>query len=247
MSEFRLILSCEHAGREVPERWAGAFLGHEALLETHRGYDIGILPFAERLAAHCGVPLSTCSITRLLIDANRSPHSQTLFSEFSQALPVAERRALLERFYHPYRQAVVRQVDHALSEGVAVLHLSLHSFTPNFRGVERNADVGLLFDPGVQAEVRLCRRWQQLLRERDRRWRVRRNYPYRGVADSLVTWLRKRSGERVSYLGIELEINQLWPLNGGERWQHLQDDLLHSFDRLLVDPACRTRPQEPQP
>ncbi|AMV70811.1 N-formylglutamate amidohydrolase [Desulfuromonas carbonis] len=239
MADMRLVLSCEHAGNQVPGPWEGAFLGHEALLETHRGYDIGIFPFAERLAAQRGVFLNACRVTRLLVDANRSPHSQTLFSEFSRALPAAARRSLLERYYHPYRQAVVRQVDQALSGGSAVLHLSLHSFTPHFRGVERNADVGLLYDPGVPAENRLCRRWQQLLRESGRSWRVRRNYPYRGAADSLVTWLRRRKRHQDPYLGIELEINQRWPLTGGEGWQQLQDDLLRSLDMLLDRPVLQ--------
>jgi len=233
MAEVRLVLSCEHAGNEVPAPWGGAFLGHEALLETHRGYDIGIFPFAERLAAQRGVPLNACRVTRLLVDANRSPHNRTLFSEFSRALPAAERRSLLERHYHPYRLAVARQVDQALSGGSAVLHLSLHSFTPNLRGVERNADVGLLYDPGVPAENRLCRRWQQLLRETGRSWRVRRNYPYRGAADSLVTWLRRHCRQQGAYLGIELEINQQWPLRGGAGWESLQSDLLRTLDLLL--------------
>jgi hypothetical protein len=36
---------------------------------------------------------------------------------------------------------------------------------------------------------------------------LRRNYPYRGISDSLVTHLRRRYGAR-GYVGMELEINQ---------------------------------------
>ncbi|HVJ30087.1 MAG TPA: N-formylglutamate amidohydrolase, partial [Gammaproteobacteria bacterium] len=36
---------------------------------------------------------------------------------------------------------------------------------------------------------------------------LRRNYPYRGVSDALVTHLRRRYGGR-GYVGMELELNQ---------------------------------------
>ena len=36
---------------------------------------------------------------------------------------------------------------------------------------------------------------------------LRRNYPYRGVSDALVTHLRRRYGAR-GYAGMELEVNQ---------------------------------------
>jgi hypothetical protein len=36
---------------------------------------------------------------------------------------------------------------------------------------------------------------------------LRRNYPYRGVSDSLVTHLRRHYGSR-GYVGMELEVNQ---------------------------------------
>ena len=233
MAERHLILSCEHAGNLVPDRWRGAFLGHEGLLATHRGYDIGILPFAERLAAKRGVALHRCTLTRLLVDANRSPQSRTLHSEFSSALPPEERQLLLERYYFPYRAGVTAEVREALAGGAEVLHLSLHSFTPVFRGVTRNADVGLLFDPAAAAEAAFCCDWQRLLRQRGSRWRVRRNYPYRGAADSLATWLRRHLDHHGRYLGIELEINQHWPQAGGAAWAELQAELLATLELLL--------------
>ena len=172
-------------------------------------------------------------MTRLLIDANRCLRSRTLFSEFSRALPPGERRLLLERYYFPYRQAVTNQVAAALAAGAEVLHLSLHSFTPVFRGVVRNADIGLLFDPAAAAEAAFCRRWQNLLRARDGCWRMRRNYPYRGMSDSLATWLRRQLDHRGRYLGIELEINQQWPETGGATWPRLQADLLATLGAML--------------
>ena len=44
--EWRLLLSCEHGGNRVPPEYGELFADAEAVLQTHRGYDIGILPFS---------------------------------------------------------------------------------------------------------------------------------------------------------------------------------------------------------
>jgi predicted N-formylglutamate amidohydrolase len=36
-----------------------------------------------------------------------------------------------------------------------VLHLSIHSFTPIWSGVERKVDIGILFDPDNKSEAEL--------------------------------------------------------------------------------------------
>jgi predicted N-formylglutamate amidohydrolase len=41
----------------------------------------------------------------------------------------------------------------------------VHSFTPALRGVRRNADLGLLYDPARAGELALARRWRAALRE----------------------------------------------------------------------------------
>ena len=85
--------------------------------------------------------------------------------------------------------------------------MSIHSFTPILNGIERIADIGLLFDPARKQESRFCRELQGKLREQPTPLRVRRNYPYRGTSDGLTTALRcKFPGDQ--YLGIEIEINQ---------------------------------------
>jgi predicted N-formylglutamate amidohydrolase len=67
--------------------------------------------------------------------------------------------------------------------------------------------VGLLYDSRRAGEKLLCTRWEEILEALDPTLRVRRNYPYRGAADGLPTWLRRRFPGR-SYAGVELELNQ---------------------------------------
>lgn len=218
---WTLLLSCEHGGNRVPVRWRNLFSGAETVLETHRGYDLGIGPFARWLARELGAPLQLAEVTRLLVELNRSPGHPGLFSEFSRKLGPDQREALLEQHYHPYRKAMVDRIDQVLTARGRVCHLSLHSFTPVLKGEERNADVGLLYDPLRRLEMEFCRYWQTQIVSRGEGWRVRRNYPYRGIMDSFVVLLRRLFPEDV-YLGIELELNQRWPLQGGECWGRLQ-------------------------
>lgn len=235
MSEetWQLVLSCEHGGNRVPEAYLDLFRGREDVLNSHRGWDIGIAPLAQRLSANLKAPLQLAEVTRLLVELNRSPGHPALFSEFSRQLNQEERALLLRKYYYSYRDAVVGDVAAGLDGGGRVCHLSVHSFTPELKGEIRRADIGLLYDPGRPAEKNFCRTWQQHLRSRDGRWRIRCNYPYRGAADSLVTFLRRRFAP-ADYLGLELEINQRWPLSGGPAWTQLQELICATLGETLA-------------
>ena len=203
----RVVVSCEHAGAGVPARWAPLFAGRQRILASHRGSDEGALALARALARRLGAPLHACTTTRLLADANRSARHPRLFSEWTRALPEAERRRILARCWAPHRGAVEGAVEAALRRGGRVLHLSVHSFAPRLGGTSRGCDVGLLYDPGRAAERALCARWRRALCEAEPGLRVRRNHPYRGRADGLTTALRRRFAP-TRYLGVELEVSQ---------------------------------------
>ena len=227
-----LLLSCEHGGNLVPEPWQSLFHGQEELLASHRGYDIGIAGFARRLSSQLQAPLYLTEVTRLLVELNRSPGHPGLYSEFSRSLTKDERKHLLELHYHPYRAAVAQRIEQHLAGHEWVCHLSLHSFTPELHGEVRNADIGLLYDPQRPGEKAFCLSWQEQMTRRGEGWKIRRNYPYRGSADGFVTMLRRRFPTD-RYLGIELEVNQRWPLLGGVHWQKMQTLICDSLQKSL--------------
>jgi len=201
-----LLFSCEHAGNHVPRRYRHLFAGHEAVLQTHRAYDLGIYPVAWRLTRRLNRPLFACCVTRLLIDVNRSIGHRFLFSEFSRGLSIRQKQDLLDVYYRHYREGVTDAISQHTTRGHSVLHVSLHSFTPVLSQCVRNADIGLLYDPKRPMETRLARHLQGVLGTAVG-LRVRRNYPYRGIADGFVTFLRKRFAGNM-YTGLEIELNQ---------------------------------------
>ena len=114
-----------------------------------------------------------------------------------------------------------------------MIHVSTHSFTPELDGLVRTADVGLLYDPSRDAERDFSARWQDAIARRDPGLRVRRNYPYRGSADGLTTALRRRfPGD--GYAGIELEINQRYPLADESGWRRLRRQIAAALAEALA-------------
>jgi predicted N-formylglutamate amidohydrolase len=217
----QFLITCEHGGNRIPPRYRQLFQGHEALLQTHRGFDAGALAMARDLAHALAAPLLVSTTSRLLIDLNRSIGHPRLYSEATRTAPAALRREMLERYYLPYRNQAEAHIAAAIADGGRVIHLSSHSFTPELDGEVRNADIGLLYDPARATEAALCRRWQAFITMQATSLTVRRNYPYTGKSDGFTAYLRRRFPAD-AYLGIELEINQKHVLQGGRQWRTLR-------------------------
>ncbi|TVQ61535.1 MAG: N-formylglutamate amidohydrolase [Phycisphaerales bacterium] len=227
-----LLLTCEHAGNTVPREFAHLFSGHDATLESHRGWDIGAHALARGMARAAGAPLIAHTITRLLVEVNRSPHHRALFSEFTRGLPKDEKARIVRTHYAPHRERVEREIGAMGRGGRCVVLVGVHSFTPELGGEVRTADIGLLYDPKRALEKSFCHAWRDALRRVDPEQRVRMNYPYRGAADGFTTYLRSRFSPN-RFLGIELEVNQRIALDGGEPWRRLQRTLSNTLAETL--------------
>ncbi|GAB2769126.1 N-formylglutamate amidohydrolase [Salinimicrobium soli] len=222
-----LVLTCEHAGNLVPEKFQDLFKGNEDELQTHRGFDPGALDLFKVLKPHAALSHFQM-LSRLVIEMNRSLHSTSLFSEFSNPLPAETKQELLREYYYPYRNSVEEAIENYLGKGEEVLHLSVHTFTPQWKGEQRNADVGLLYDPKRKKEKEFCSRFKNAILERDPDLKIRFNFPYAGVADGFTTFLRKRFSE--NYLGIELEVNQKFVDNN-----HMDSGLKMTFSESISE------------
>lgn len=240
-----LLLTCEHAGARVPRRWRERFRGEEALLASHRGYDAGAWALALHLARELDAPLLGHHVTRLLVDANRSPGHPAFFSELTRDLPPEERARIVRDHWEPHRRLVRERLDGLLEEAPRVVHVAVHTFTPILRGVVRTADVGLLYDPARAPEARLCVAWQHALRRVEPDLRVRRNYPYRGASDGLTTSLR-RALPAARYLGIELEVGQAALASPRER-RRVRRALAGTLREALEGPEGALRPPPSPP
>jgi len=222
------LITCEHGGNRIPAPYRRLFTGRRALLDSHRGYDPGALVMAKTLARAFKAPLVTSTVSRLLVDLNRSIGHPQVFSAATRSAPAKVRAKIVEQHYKPYRAEVERLVRQSVSRGRRMIHISSHSFTPELDGKVRLADVGLLYHPRRHGEADLCARWKASLAAFAPELRVRRNYPYAGKGDGLTSHLRLRFPSN-AYVGIELEINQSIVLAGGRRWTALRRTLIDSL------------------
>jgi predicted N-formylglutamate amidohydrolase len=191
----------------VPAEYAPLFAGAADVLDSHRGLDYGALEVARAFGYRLGVEPFTATTTRLVVDLNRSPKHRNVLSEYTRQLTPEQRATAMAAHYWPYRNAVVSGVDRTVAAGERVLHVSSHSFTPVLHGDVRNCDIAFLYDPARRDEVRFVETWASELQAAAPQLTLRRNYPYRGTSDALVTHLRRRHAA-ARYAGIELEVNQ---------------------------------------
>jgi predicted N-formylglutamate amidohydrolase len=239
MTGDTFIITCEHGGNHVPPAYAPLFLGHEALLNTHRGWDLGALELATQMADAINAPLFAATTTRLLIDLNRSIGHRQLHSEATRHLPLAARRAIATQHYRPHRDAVETEVARRIAAGRRVVHIASHSFTPELHGVVRQADVGFLYDPRRAGERPFASRWLAALKRLRPDLKLRRNYPYEGKGDGLTALLRKRHGAN-AYVGMELEVNQRFFEAGGPAWTALCADITRALAEAVGGVAAGT-------
>lgn len=149
----RLILLCDHASNAVPAAYGSLGLAPEQF-ERHIAYDIGARDLTLGLARRLGAGAVLSRFSRLLIDPNRGLDDPTLIMRISDGAAVpgnaqvdeAERQRRIARFHQPYHRAVAGAIRDIQGQGLTPLIVSIHSFTPVWRGWPRPWHVGILWD-----------------------------------------------------------------------------------------------------
>lgn len=230
MSRTKIILSCEHAGNHVPAGFKSLFAGNQEALNSHRGWDPGALEIAKYLSEKLEAPLFFSRLTRLLIDFNRSPNNEQLFSEFSRKLDGEKKAALMEEYFS-YRRQVTDTIDESMELGHRAIHLSIHTFSSVLNGETRKTDIGILFDPFRPGEKRFSELLKKQLAAAIPDFVVMFNYPYLGTDDGFTTWLRRKYDDQ--YAGIELEVNQKYV--GKPEMDAIAHGLAEGIRRAIAD------------
>jgi len=232
MKNTTLIITCEHAGNEIPGKYRKLFSGYEEILKTHRGYDLGILSLAKHFSKEFNVKLYKTRISRLLVDVNRSLWRKTLFSEVTKTLSKEEKDLILYEYYYPHRNEITRHIENEATNGQKLLHIALHSFTPKLNSAERTAELGFLYNSQRKNEKAISQHLKKEIQKVLPEWRLRYNYPYRGKPDGLTAHFRKMYPDK-KYLGVELEINQKFVNRTGSFPQNICNKIVDSFRYTL--------------
>jgi predicted N-formylglutamate amidohydrolase len=148
-----VLLLCDHATNAIPPELDSLGLP-PAQLQRHIAYDIGAAELTRAMARALGAPAVLTNFSRLLLDPNRGLDDPTLVMRLSDGAIVPGNRHLdqtgiaerIARYYKPYDAAIDACVEAALAAGHPPAIVSLHSFTPAWKGAARPWHVGVLWD-----------------------------------------------------------------------------------------------------
>jgi predicted N-formylglutamate amidohydrolase len=133
----RFVFFCDHASNTIPVELQDLGLP-AAELARHIAWDIGAAGVTEALSEIFDAPAILCGTSRLVIDANRQLGAPDLIPEASDGIVVpgnlhlseSDRTARIERWFHPYHDAVESVLLEREASGVKSIVISIHSMTP---------------------------------------------------------------------------------------------------------------------
>ena len=145
------VIVCEHAANRLP-RALGTLGLAAADLQRHIAWDPGAADVAAGIQQAVGGDLVLQRFSRLAIDCNRSPElpdaivgvSEDTVIPGNAGLSAAQKQGRIEAIWAPFHAALERLLDrrHAARRQTALV--TVHSFTPVYRGVHRPWHVGII-------------------------------------------------------------------------------------------------------
>lgn len=222
------VLICEHASNRLPRRLGTLGLAASEL-ERHIAWDLGAEPVARRLSRLTDAPLVLQRYSRLAYDCNRPPDSADAMPEISETtvipgnrgLSPADRLARIGDIYRPFHAAVAELLDRRAAARVRSQVVSIHSFTPAFKGERRSVELGILFDRDRTLPERLMPCFATV----DARY----NEPY-GPRDGVLHTLNLHAAPRgLAHAMIEIRNDFLTDERGQAGWaERLAASFAHS-------------------
>ena len=208
----RFLVICDHASNALPPEYGSLGLRPEEF-RRHIAFDIGAAGVARGIARQLTCPAVLTRYSRLLIDVNRGADDPTIVMQLSDGVIIPGNRQVdpfndpsefekrRHEFYEPYHFAITERLDHALEHGILPIILSLHSFTPLWRGKTRSWHAGVLWD----RDDRLAAHFLKGIRQLDGELIVGDNEPYSGALKNDCLY---RHGTQRGLPHVLLEIRQ---------------------------------------
>ena len=215
-----LILLCDHARNAVPPEIGDLGLPADDM-GRHIAWDVGARGVTLGLAARLGAGAVLSTFSRLVIDPNRGEDDPTLVMRLYDGSIIPGNRHIrlgeIERrkdaYHRPYHAAIREAIDGIAEAGETPVLVSIHSFTPRFKGrAQRPWQVGLLWD----RDDRLLRPLLARLRAEDG-LAVGDNEPYSGQLHGDCMWTHG-TGRSLPHVLIEIRNDLIESLDGQAGW-----------------------------
>lgn len=235
----RYVFTCDHASNAVPPEYGTLGLP-EAELSRHIAWDPGALPVARLLAEALDATLVETRVSRLVLDCNRPLDAPDLIPPISETTPVpanaglgrAEREARVALCWRPFHDAVETVVQDRLAAGRAAWLISVHSFTPVYKGVRRPWQIGIIHDDDTRLAAPLIAGL-----EARGNLTVGVNEPY-SPADRVYFTLEAHARSRgLPCAMIEIRNDEIADAAGQARWAQMLGSILSQVTIATADGA----------
>ena len=213
-----ILLLCDHASNFIPGAFASLGLTQENL-NNHFAWDPGAAGVTRKISDLLDCPAILAAASRLMIDCNRDPDDWDSIVELGETTPIpgniglsdAERAARIAAFHTPFHDCV--DAARIACAGRIRAVVSIHSFTPEYRGQRRPWHIGLVYNE----DHRIARSLAVQLGA-DERLIVGDNEPY-GPGDRVYYSLtRHAEGHGLGSLMIEIRNDLIASEAGQTAW-----------------------------
>ena len=148
-----LLIVADHAGKHFPRRLGQLGLSN-AECEGHIAWDIGAGAVCCLIGSALDAVVVRQNYSRLVIDCNRTPGSETSILDLSERTRVPGNIGLSQRhklarvreLFQPYHDRIATELDRRRAAERPTALISVHSFTPVFQTVARLWHVGVLYN-----------------------------------------------------------------------------------------------------
>ncbi|BCH30832.1 N-formylglutamate amidohydrolase [Mesorhizobium sp. L-8-10] len=222
------VLLCDHASNALPAEFGTLGLAAPDL-DRHIAWDPGAAPVASRMAEALDAELISSRVSRLVIDCNRPLDAPDLIPAVSETTTIPDNQALsasararrIALAYDPYHAAIDDVVSRRLAAGRETMLVSVHSFTPVYRGVSRPWHIGIIHDADRRLAAPLIEALSAL-----RGVTVGVNEPY-SPADRVYFTLERHARSRgLPCAMIEIRNDEISAPAGQRKWADLLSGLL---------------------
>ncbi len=149
-----IVFVCDHASNFLPPPYDTSLGLSEADKTAHIAWDPGALGVAKGLSKALDAPLVYTTVSRLIIDCNREETRPDLTPCLSETTEIAgnknlsdeERDFRLNLAHRPFHNAIDRVVGLRRERGQPTAVVSIHTFTPVYKGKSRPWEIGLISD-----------------------------------------------------------------------------------------------------
>lgn len=230
VSKPLLVLTCEHGGYKVPSQFSSLKNLRTITTRAHLNWDPGALQVTKFLSQKLNAPYFANVYSRGLVDCNRSDNNPKRFPRCNPPLSAEDKDRLDRLILKPYKSKVRQFLKSQFDKNKTVILVSVHSFTPEWKGHKRKTDIGVLFRPWEYDEALLAKELQSHLRHLTP-LNTHLNLPYRGHTDCFSNELSTEFNSP-NFTAIMLEVNYRL-LHDKNQWMSLQWSLATALKAVL--------------